>query len=87
MFDDTYRHSVLNDTDGERVVLFMDIVRPLKYPVSSLNHFLMAAVRKSSNSQDARKSQEAWEKKFEKPEKKARQRSGVNRRAAYSIIK
>jgi len=69
MFDDTYRHSVLNDTDGERVVLFMDIVRPLKFPVSMLNKFLMTAVSKSSYIQDARKNQEAWEKKFAEPER------------------
>jgi len=30
IFDDTYEHEVWNDTDEERVVLFLDIVRPLR---------------------------------------------------------
>jgi aspartyl/asparaginyl beta-hydroxylase (cupin superfamily) len=30
VFDDTYEHEAWNDTDGERVVLFLDIKRPLR---------------------------------------------------------
>ena len=32
IFDDTYEHEVWNDTDEERVVLFLDIVRPFEPP-------------------------------------------------------
>jgi aspartyl/asparaginyl beta-hydroxylase (cupin superfamily) len=33
VFDDTYEHEAWNDTDGERVVLFLDITRPLRPPM------------------------------------------------------
>ena|SRR6056297_1241926 len=65
MFDDTYDHEVWNDTDGERVVLFMDIDRPLKFPATVLNSILINAVQKSSFIQDAKKNQEVWEEKFD----------------------
>ncbi|MEO0949158.1 MAG: aspartyl/asparaginyl beta-hydroxylase domain-containing protein, partial [Cyanobacteria bacterium J06641_5] len=32
LFDDTFPHSAWNDTDDIRVVLFLDIVRPLSFP-------------------------------------------------------
>ena len=37
IFDDTYEHEVWNDTDEERVVLFLDIVRPLRFPMNVVN--------------------------------------------------
>jgi beta-hydroxylase len=37
MFDDTYEHSVWNDTAGTRVVLFLDVVRPCRFPGSLVN--------------------------------------------------
>lgn len=41
VFDDTYPHEVWNDTDEERVVLFVDFVRPLPFPVSVLNEWVI----------------------------------------------
>jgi ornithine lipid ester-linked acyl 2-hydroxylase len=41
IFDDTYLHEVWNDTDEERVVLFIDFARPLPFPVSVLNEIVM----------------------------------------------
>ncbi len=37
IFDDTYYHEVWNDTDGYRVVLFLDIERPFNFPLSWVN--------------------------------------------------
>lgn len=37
MFDDTYEHEVWNDTEETRVVLFLDIVRPMKFPFNLVN--------------------------------------------------
>jgi ornithine lipid ester-linked acyl 2-hydroxylase len=37
VFDDTFEHSVWNDSDGTRVVLFLDILRPCRVPGSSIN--------------------------------------------------
>ena len=37
VFDDTYNHEVWNDTDETRVVLFVDVLRPLPFPESQIN--------------------------------------------------
>lgn len=69
MFDDTYDHEVWNDTDGIRVVLFMDIIRPMRFPASAINNALISAIKHTGYIQDAKKNQEAWEEKFELQEK------------------
>ena len=33
VFDDTYEHEAWNETDATRVVLFLDVVRPLRQPM------------------------------------------------------
>ena len=40
IFDDTFNHEVWNDTDGYRVVLFVDFARPLRQPWRGLNERL-----------------------------------------------
>ncbi|MDX1636727.1 MAG: aspartyl/asparaginyl beta-hydroxylase domain-containing protein [Balneolaceae bacterium] len=65
MFDDTYDHEVWNDTDGVRVVLFMDIMRPMKFPASAINKMIYNTIRHTGYIQDAKKNQEVWEEKFE----------------------
>ncbi len=65
VFDDTFEHEVWNDTDGQRVVLFMDVVRPFKQPVAAINEFIIKLVALSPFVQNARKNQEAWEKRLE----------------------
>ncbi|WP_406817912.1 aspartyl/asparaginyl beta-hydroxylase domain-containing protein [Mycobacterium sp. M23085] len=37
IFDDTYEHEAWNRTDGVRVVLFVDIMRPMRFPANLLN--------------------------------------------------
>jgi aspartyl/asparaginyl beta-hydroxylase (cupin superfamily) len=37
VFDDSYEHEVWNDTEGQRVVLFITFDRPLKFPGSIFN--------------------------------------------------
>jgi ornithine lipid ester-linked acyl 2-hydroxylase len=41
VFDDTYNHEVWNDTDGVRVVLFMDVDRPLYFPFNLINKLIL----------------------------------------------
>ncbi len=41
LFDETYLHFVKNDTSVPRVVLFLDVKRPLPSPISLLNDFLL----------------------------------------------
>ena len=66
LFDDSFPHEVWNSTDEIRVVLFMDIVRPCKFPVSLLNHFLLYLIRRSPFIQDAYKNQQKWNKRMKK---------------------
>jgi beta-hydroxylase len=41
IFDDSYLHEAWNDSTSVRVVLFVDIVRPLPFPISLLNRFML----------------------------------------------
>ncbi len=61
IFDDTYQHEVWNDTEGMRVVLFMDVLRPLPFPVSALNRAIVTLIRWSPFVQDARKNLTEWD--------------------------
>ncbi len=65
LFDDGYEHQAWNDTDGVRVVLFVDVVRPLRPPVDQINRGLIWAIGRSPYIQDSRNRHEAWEKRFE----------------------
>ncbi len=65
IFDDTYYHEVWNNTEGYRAVLFLDIVRPMRFPLSAVNWLVCRLVAASPIVQDARTSHDAWEKKFE----------------------
>lgn len=47
IFDDTYDHEAWNHSEQQRVVLFVDFVRPLRTPVAQLNHLALAAIRRS----------------------------------------
>jgi ornithine lipid ester-linked acyl 2-hydroxylase len=65
LFDDGYEHHVWNDTDGVRVVLFADVLRPLRRPADQLNRGLIAAIARSPYIRDARNRHDAWERRFE----------------------
>ena len=65
LFDDGYEHRAWNDTDGVRVVLFVDVIRPLRAPVDQLNRGLIWAIGRSPFIQDSRNRHEAWEKRFD----------------------
>lgn len=43
IFDDSFNHEAWNDTEGWRVVLFVDFVRPLRRPWHWLNQGMIAA--------------------------------------------
>ena len=65
LFDDGYEHHAWNDTDGVRVVLFADVVRPLRPPADQANRALIWAIGRSPFIQDSKHRHEAWEKRFE----------------------
>jgi beta-hydroxylase len=65
IFDDTYEHEAWNDTDGTRVVLFVDFVRPLRSPARWLNAAVLWAIAFSPFIGDAKRRHNDWEKRFE----------------------
>ena len=64
IFDDTFNHEVWNDTDETRVVLFVDVLRPLPAPESTINKLIVKAIGLSPFVLDAKRNQEAWEQRF-----------------------
>jgi aspartyl/asparaginyl beta-hydroxylase (cupin superfamily) len=64
VFDDTFNHEVWNDTDETRVVLFVDVLRPLPSPWSQINKAIVKAIGYSPFVLDAKRNQEAWEARF-----------------------
>jgi aspartyl/asparaginyl beta-hydroxylase (cupin superfamily) len=64
VFDDTFNHEVWNDTDETRVVLFVDVLRPLSSPWAQINRLIVKAIGYSPFVLDAKRNQEAWEERF-----------------------
>ncbi len=64
IFDDALMHEVHNDTTEARVVLFVDFLRPCRWPVSWLNRLLVYLARFSPLVQGARRRTQAWEQSF-----------------------
>jgi len=64
VFDDTFNHEVWNDTDETRVVLFVDVLRPLPFPESLINKAIVKAIAFSPFVQDAKRNQRAWEARY-----------------------
>lgn len=64
IFDDTYYHEVWNNTQGYRVVLFLDIARPLGFPFSLINWLVNRLIAASPIIGQAKKNHEFWEQQF-----------------------
>jgi aspartyl/asparaginyl beta-hydroxylase (cupin superfamily) len=60
IFDDTFDHEVWNDAGGQRVVLFLDVVRPLTGVARRLNAALLWVIAHSPLVRDARRRQARW---------------------------
>lgn len=65
VFDDTYEHEVWNDTDGQRAVLFLDVVRPLRFPANLLNQLILFLIAHSPFVKDGVQNYKAWEEKLD----------------------
>ncbi len=65
IFDDTFYHEVWNETDGYRAVLFLDIARPMRFPMSLLNWLVSQILVLSPLVKTAKANHEHWEKQFE----------------------
>jgi aspartyl/asparaginyl beta-hydroxylase (cupin superfamily) len=64
IFDDTYRHHVWNDTDETRVVLFLDVVRPCRFPGSWINRAVIRIAALTPFVTDSTRRHRAWERRF-----------------------
>lgn len=64
LFDDSYEHSAWNDTDGTRVVLFLDVMRPCRLPGRLINRTVITGAAYSPFVQDARRKHREWERRF-----------------------
>lgn len=64
VFDDSFNHEVWNDTEGVRVVLFIDFERPVKFPFNLLNKLVLSLAVFTPYIREADQNQKKWEQKF-----------------------
>ena len=65
LFDDTFYHEAWNDSFDYRVVLFLDIARPLRFPLNLVNWLVCTLISLSPIVQAAKGNHNTWEKQFE----------------------
>jgi ornithine lipid ester-linked acyl 2-hydroxylase len=61
VFDDTFRHSAWNDSNDIRVVLFLDFMRPLRYPAALINKMIIQCIAWSPYIQDNLENFQKWD--------------------------
>jgi beta-hydroxylase len=64
IFDDAYEHEAWNRTDGIRVVLFVDFVKPLRFPANVLNWLILNLAVFMPIVQEGYANHRAWERAF-----------------------
>jgi beta-hydroxylase len=64
IFDDAYRHEAWNDANSIRVVLFVDFIKPLRFPANVVNRLLIRLAERSAFVRDCKERQRAWEVAF-----------------------
>jgi ornithine lipid ester-linked acyl 2-hydroxylase len=65
IFDDTFQHEAWNKTDGVRVVLFVDLVRPMRFPANLVNWAMTWAIALSPFVLGSAGGYLRWERRFE----------------------
>lgn len=65
VFDDSFEHTAWNESDRVRVVLFLDVVRPLAFPVSLLNQAVIKLFSWSPYIQEAAANQKKWDQRLD----------------------
>jgi beta-hydroxylase len=64
IFDDLYVHQVHNDTDGVRVVLFVDFERPCRAPMNWINKLVLGLAPMSDELKQVKVNHGKWEKRY-----------------------
>jgi beta-hydroxylase len=67
IFDDAYEHEAWNHSDSTRVVLFVDFVKPTRFPASLVNQALMNLAVFTPFIQEGMEKHKAWEEAFHTP--------------------
>jgi beta-hydroxylase len=82
VFDDTYLHSVWNDTGKTRVVLFLDVERPCRFPGNLVNSAVIFLAGLSPFVRDSIRRHKRWERLFAKRRAAAALRDAIPRAPA-----
>jgi len=64
IFDDAYEHEAWNETRSHRVVLFVDFVKPLRFPANIVNWLLLSLAPFTPFMREAYANQRRWERRF-----------------------
>lgn len=64
IFDDTFLHAAWNHSDDYRVVLFLDVARPLSFPMSLVNWAVNQGIALSPMIRESKHHHAEWEKRF-----------------------
>lgn len=64
IFDDAYEHEAWNHSQDTRVVLFVDFVKPLRFPARLVNWLLMNLAVFTPFIQEGMENHKAWEQRF-----------------------
>jgi ornithine lipid ester-linked acyl 2-hydroxylase len=64
IFDDAYEHEAWNETGHPRVVLFVDFVKPLRFPASVLNWALLRLAVFTPYLREGNDNLRRWERRF-----------------------
>ncbi len=64
IFDDAYEHEAWNHSDEVRVVLFVDFVKPLRFPANLVNWLLLHVAVFTPFIREGYQAQKTWEKLF-----------------------
>lgn len=64
VFDDAYNHEAWNYTDKTRVILFVDFVKPLRFPANLINWLLLNIAAFTPFIREGIDNHKEWEKRF-----------------------
>jgi len=64
VFDDAYEHEAWNESDQARVVLFVDFVKPLRFPANLVNATLLRLAAFTPFIREGNDNLQGWEREF-----------------------
>lgn len=64
VFDDSYNHEVRNDTDEYRAILFVDFLRPLRFPMNGVNRAFLRGAQWLPALREGQQRHQRWERGF-----------------------